>query len=454
MSPLTLSRIQFGDTAAFHILWPVMSIGIALYMVIMEALWLYTKNEVYYRQLRFWTKIFVLTFAIGTASGLPLSFEFGTNWSQFAQAAGDFMGNILGFETTIAFALESAFLAILIFGWKRVPPLMHFISNSMVFIGASLSAFWIMVANSWMQVPEGVTVQNGNIIVTNYTQAVFNPDSIVSFLHMMGACIESSLFLIGGIAAWKLLTIETGPIRDFFRRALIYSLAIAIFMAPLQMIFGDMSGLVVAKYQPEKLAALELNWNENAPGQGAPWSIVAWPNSAGDGNAFAFAIPHGLSIITTHSIDGTVQGLNDFSPDDRPTALEAAVTFYSFRLMILIGVLLFALAAWSIWLWWRGELASERITRHRAWLKCWVTSIPLGFIATEAGWMVREIGRQPWVVYHLMTTSQGLSTGLTSGEVGTTTVLITGVYIVFSAMFIYLTYRIVRSGPDLTSPLP
>ena len=454
MSPLTLSRVQFGDTAAFHILWPIMSIGIALYLVVMEALWLYTKNEAYYRQLRFWTKLFVLTFAIGTASGLPLSFEFGTNWSQFAQAAGDFMGNILGFETTIAFALESAFLAVLIFGWKRVHPLMHFFSNVMVFIGASLSAFWIMVANSWMQVPEGITVQNGNIIVTNYTEAIFNPDSIVSFLHMMGACIESSLFLIGGIAAWQLLAADAGPVREFFRRALMYSLAIAILVAPLQMMVGDMSGLIVAKYQPEKVAALELNWNTNAPGQGAAWNMVAWPNITNDGNAFAVSIPNALSLITTHSADGVVQGLNDFPADDRPTALEAAVTFYSFRLMVLIGLVLCALVAWSVLLWWRGELSIERIVRHRVLLKCWVAAIPLGFIATEAGWMVREIGRQPWVVYHLMRTADGLSVGLTGYEVAATTAIITAAYLVFAGMFIYLTYRIIQKGPDLISPLP
>ncbi|MDR3570761.1 MAG: cytochrome ubiquinol oxidase subunit I [Candidatus Pacebacteria bacterium] len=454
MSPLILSRIQFGDTAAFHILWPVMSIGIALYMVVMESMWLYTKEESYYRQLRFWTKIFVLTFAIGTASGLPLSLEFGTNWSQFAQAAGDFMGNILGFETTIAFALESAFLAILIFGWKRVHPLMHLFSTFMVFIGASISAFWIMVANSWMQVPEGITVQNGLIVVTNYSQAIFNPDSVVSFMHMMGACVESSLFLIGGIAAWQLLTTEAGPVRDFFRQTLVYCLAIALFVAPLQVVIGDMSGLVVAQYQPEKLAALELQWDTNAPGEGAAWDVVAWPNSTNNGNAFAVSIPNGLSLLTTHSMEGTVQGLNDFQASDRPSEMEAVITFYGFRLMMVIGFLLVALALWSIVLWWKGGLSSERIARHRAWLRCWVASIPLGFIATEAGWMVREIGRQPWTVYHLMRTADSVSIGLTSYEVGTTTLVVTAAYLVFAGVFIYLSYRIVRSGPDLVSPLP
>jgi cytochrome d ubiquinol oxidase subunit I len=454
MDVLTLSRIQFGDTAAFHILWPMMSIGIGLYMLVMEAMWLYTKNETYYRQLRFWIKIFVLTFAVGTASGLPLSFELGTNWSQFSQASGDFMGNILGFETTIAFALESAFLAILIFGWKRVHPYMHFFANCMVFLGASLSAFWIMVANSWMQVPHGVTVEGSKIIVTNYMQAIFNPDSIVSFFHMMGACIEASLFLAGGIAAWKLLSPGSKPVHDFFRRTLIYSLAIAILVTPLQMVVGDIGGLVVERFQPEKLAALELNWNTNEPGQGAAWNIIALPNSTNDGNAFAVSVPNGLSIITKHSADGTVQGLNSFPVDDRPTAVEAAITFYSFRVMVGLGLLMFALALWSAWLWWRGELAMEKIFRHRVWLKCWVASIPLGFIATEAGWMVREIGRQPWTVYHLMRTRDSVSVGLTSPEVAVTTVLITLMYVVFSVVFVYLAYRIVRAGPDLTSPLP
>lgn len=454
MDVLTLSRIQFGDTAAFHILFPLMSIGIGLYMVVMEGMWLYTKDEAYYRQLRFWTKIFVLTFAIGTASGLPLSFELGTNWSQFSQATGDFMGNILGFETTIAFALESAFLAILIFGWKRVHPLMHFFANCMVFLGASLSAFWIMVANSWMQVPHGVTVEGEKIVVTNYTQAIFNPDSIVSFLHMMGACIEASLFLIGGIAAWKLLSSSTKPVHEFFRRTLMYVLAIAIIVSPLQIIVGDVSGLVIAHFQPEKLAATELHWDTNTPGQGAPWNIVALPNAANNGNSFAISVPNGLSLITTHSADGTVQGLNSFPASDRPTAVEAAIVFYSFRVMVGLGLLMFALALWSALLWWRGELSLERITRHRVWLVCWVASIPLGFIATEAGWMVREIGRQPWTVYHLMRTSSSVSVGLNSPEVAITTGLITLMYVVFSATFIYFVYRIVRNGPDLSSPLP
>jgi cytochrome d ubiquinol oxidase subunit I len=454
MDPLTLSRIQFGDTAAFHIVWPVMSIGLALYMCIMEALWIYTKKESYYRQLRFWTKIFVLTFAIGTASGLPLAFQFGTNWSQFAKAAGDFLGNILGFETTVAFALESAFLAILIFGWKRVHPLVHFFSTAMVLLGASLSAFWIMVANSWMQVPDGVVMQGGAFVVTQYARAIFNPDALVSFVHMMGACVESTLFLIGGIAAWQLLRSRNDAAHEFFTNTLRYAVALALVVAPLQIVVGDMSGLLVARYQPEKLAATELTWNTNPPGQGAAWNLLAWPNAAGTGNAFEVSVPGALSLITTHSRTGTVEGLDDFPPDARPTPREATAVFYSFRLMVLIGFYLAALVCASLWLWYRGELRAERIMRHRVWLRLWVWAMPLGFIATEAGWMVREIGRQPWLVYHLVRTANGLSVGLNSPEVFSTTALITLAYIVFIATFIYLVGRIVKNGPDLTSPLP
>jgi cytochrome d ubiquinol oxidase subunit I len=220
------------------------------------------------------------------------------------------------------------------------------------------------------------------------------------------------------------------------------------------MVIGDVSGLVIERFQPEKLAALELNWNTNPPGQGASWNIVAIPNSTNDGNAFAVSIPNGLSYITKHSSTGTVQGLNSFPVSDRPTAVEAAITFYSFRVMVGIGVLLFALALWSIVLWWRRELTLERISRHRVWLWCWVLSIPLGFIATEAGWMVREIGRQPWTVYHLMRTAESVSVGLIPSEVAITTALITLMYIVFSVVFVYLVYRMVHKGPDLTSPLP
>lgn len=454
MDPLALSRMQFGETAAFHILWPLMSIGLALYMVVMEGLWLYTNRESYYRQLRFWTRIFVLTFAIGTASGLPLAFQFGTNWSQFAQYAGDFLGNILGFETTIAFALESAFLAILIFGWHKVPKWLHFFSTLMVFVGASISAFWIMAANSWMQTPAGVAEENGHLIVTDYAQAILNPDTLISFAHMMVACIEATLFMIAGIAAWKLLSSDAPHIRAFFRNTLLYCIGIAIVVTPLQVVLGDLSGQTIARYQPEKLAASELWWDTNPPQTGADWNIIAWPNAAHNGNIFALPIPNGLSMLITHSANGQVRGLNDFPAEDRPSALDATVIFYCLRIMVAIGICFCLLMLWSLWYWTRGELALSRIGAHRAFLRCWVFAIPLGYIATETGWAVREMGRQPWTIYHVLRTTESASYGLTGYEVAATAALIALAYLFFIAMFIYFTYRIVKSGPDLASPLP
>lgn len=461
MDVLTLSRVQFGDTAAFHILWPLLSIGLALFMFVLEAVWLYTKDERYYRQTRFWSKIFILTFGIGTASGIPLEFEFGTNWAAFSSAAGDFFGNILGFESTVAFALEAAFLGIFVFGWKRVRPLAHLFANGMVGLGASLSAFWIMVANSWMQAPRGIAVEGGRIIVTDYSAAIFNPASMVSVAHMLLACFETALFFVGGICALALLREsrkapgEADPrLSGFYLLAFQFALGLAVIVTPLQIGIGDLSGSIVARYQPEKLAAAELHWDTNAPGEGAPWAVLAWPAREGGKNAFALEIPGGLSLLATHSRSGTVRGLNDFPAEERPTPLESVIVFYSFRIMIVIGFILLLLMLWGLWLWRKGALAAGRIAAHRLFWRAWAFAIPLGFVATEAGWMVREIGRQPWIVYHVLRTSEGLSSGLSSAVVATTTALITAMYLAFGIFFVYFTWRIVKKGPDFLSAAP
>lgn len=454
MDILTLSRIQFGGTAAFHILWPILSIGLGIFLFTLEALWLRTKDDAYYRQLRFWLKIFILTFVMGTATGIPLEFEFGTNWAAFSNAAGDFFGNILGFESTVAFALEAAFLGILTFGWKRVRPGVHLFANGMVAFGAILSGFWIMVANSWMQIPTGVTVENGKIIVTDYWTAIFNPGALVSFFHMIVACVESTLFFITGLCAIALLRANSERQSRFFLRAFKLALAIAVVVTPLQFLLGDLSGRVVAAHQPEKLAAFELHWDTNAPGTGAPWSILAWPSLTGGHNVFDLRIPYALSILTTHTLRGQVPGLNEYAPQDRPTIANDISTFYSFRLMVLCGTLMLLLMLLGAWYWWRGELAFERIAAHRAFYRLWVWALPLGFIATEAGWMVREIGRQPWVVYHLLRTSAGVSPNLSAAPVAVTTGLFALFYAVFIGLFVYFTYRFVRAGPDLDSPVP
>lgn len=454
MDVLSLSRIQFGDTAAFHILWPVMSIGLALYVFVMEALWLKTGREHFYRQARFWLKLFVLTFAVGVASGFPLAFQFGTNWSAFATAAGSFFGNALGFETTIAFTLETASLGILIFGWNKVPRWVHLSASFLVFAGASLSAFWIMVANSWMQIPLGTHLQNGVIVVDDHLLAIINRETLVSYSHMMLAAIESTLFMIGGISAWQVLRNRSTEVTDFFRRSFRYALVLALVAAPLQVVVGDLSGLTVAQYQPEKLAASELHWNTNAPGTGASWSIIALPNASGTGNAVDVSIPDALSLIVTHSTTGTVQGLNAFPADDRPTASEATVTYYAFRLMVAIGFFLVFIAALGAWFWYRGELSLEKIRNHPWLLRAWIFAIPLGLIATESGWMVREIGRQPWIIFHALRVSDGLSSNLSAPVVGTVLIAIVAIYLTLISFFILYSWRTIEKGPDLESPLP
>lgn len=455
MDVLTFSRIQFGDTAAFHILWPLMSIGLALYLAIMEGMWLYTKDESYYRQLRFWIKIFVLTFAIGVASGFPLSFQFGTNWAAFSNAAGSFFGNILGFETTIAFTLETASLGILLFGWKRVPRAVHFIANLFVLIGASLSGFWIVAANSWMQVPHGVAFVEGKFVVTDYLAAIFNPDTLVSFAHMWLACIVATMFLVAGISAAVLLTKNAADAtRAFFLHSLRYALMLIIITTPVQMIVGDMFGGILEANQPAKLAAYELHWNTNPPGTGASLNLFAWPRADGGGNVFQISVPNLLSYIVVHTPDGEVKGLNDFPPLDRPSVVDAIITFLSFRVMVGLGVVMFLIAVWGIVLWRRGVLTLPAILSRRWFLRVLVAAIPAGFIATEAGWMVREIGRQPWVVYGMMRTTDALSSNLALPQVGTSLIGLSVIYAALAVAFVVFVVRIVRRGPDLTTPIP
>jgi cytochrome bd ubiquinol oxidase subunit I len=433
-----------------------MSIGLAFYMFVMEAMWLKTGKEYFYRQVRFWSKIFVLTFAIGVASGFPLVFQFGTNWAAFAAAAGNFFGNLIGFETTISFTLETAALGIFIFGWNRVSRPVHFISNFFVFLGTFTSAFWIMTANSWMQIPLGTHLAGGITVVDSYSKAILNPETLVSFTHMILASFETTLFMLGGIAAWQLLKNDrASEVFAFYRRTLLYVLVLVFAVAPLQVIMGDQSGLNVAKYQPEKLAATELVWNTNTPGTSVPWTILAWPNSTNNGNAFEFGtVPYALSLLTSHSLTSTIQGLNDFPADDRPTPAETTTVFYAFRVMIAIGFFMLFLALGGAWLWWKGKLSLETIANNRWFLRSWVFAIPLGFLAVETGWMVREIGRQPWMIYHALRISDSLSSNLNLIVVVVILIAIVAIYLTLISLFIVFALRTIKKGPDLTSPLP
>ena len=448
MGTLILSRLQFALTAMFHILWPVLTIGLSIFLVLLEALWIRTGREDYYRHARFWSKIFILNFGIGVASGVPLEFEFGANWAHFSTVAGDFFGNILGFEGAMAFMLEAGFLGVMLFGWRRINPKIHLFATTMVALGASFSAFWIMVANSWMQTPAGGYFADGHFVITNYVHAIFNPDALWSVGHMWFACLETSLLVVAGLSAWF---IRKGRASEFFLISLRLALLAALVVAPLQIWLGDGSGRVVFHYQPAKGAALEGHWVTNPPNHGASWALVAWPSAREQRNLWALKIPHALSLLATHTWDGRVIGLRQFPPRDQPPALP--LIFYAFRVMVAIGFLVFGLALWSLWLWWRGELVPERVGRHRRWLATLVAASPMGYVAVECGWIVREVGRQPWIIYGVMRTAQGVSR-IPPGDVVFSSLGYLALYALLVTTFIIFFRKIVEHGPDLTLEPP
>ncbi len=442
-----ISRAQFAVTTIFHMLWPLLSIGLSLLMVVMEILWLRTKNELYYRQVRFWSRFFLLSFGIGVASGIPLEFQFGTNWARFAAAAGDLFGNLLAFEAAMSFALEAAFLAVFIFGWNRVSRGMHLFSGIMVAFGASLSAFWIMAANAWMQTPAGVRLEDGSIAVTDYFRALFNPDLPFSFSHIWVASVETTLFFVGGISAWYILRRRNV---EFFLKSFKIILILAIVAAPLQIFLGDASGLAVIKYQPAKAAAMEAHWVTNPPGTGAAWNLIAAPDKAGQYNRWAVRIPYLLSILSARSLTGRVVGLRDFPVADQP---PVGAPFFAFRVMFLLGFAMFFLVIWAIWKWIRQRLKPEQAPNQRRFWKLWVIALPAGFIATECGWIVREMGRQPWIIYGLMRTPEGLSP-LGAGTAAGSLAAFVVVYAALFGLFVFFSRRILKAGLDLDSQPP
>jgi cytochrome d ubiquinol oxidase subunit I len=444
---VTLSRLQFALTAMFHILWPVLTIGLSLFLVLLEILWLKTRDPDYYRHARFWSKLLLLNFGIGVVSGIPLEFEFGTNWAPFSIAAGDFFGNILGFEGAMAFMLEAGFLGIMLFGWQRVPSGIHLFATTMVAFGASLSAFWIMAANGWMQTPAGVHFENGSMIVDSYAAAIFNPAMPTSVMHMWLACLETSLFVIGGISAWYLLKDRHSA---FFLKSFRLALLAAVIVTPLQILVGDAAGRMVAEQQPAKLAAIEGHWQTNPPGKGAAWALLAWPDAVNQRNHWSIEVPNLLSLITTHSLTGRVAGLREFPTRDQPPVL---VPFYAFRLMVLAGVTLAALMLWSVSRWRRGAFTAAGISGERTLLRAWITAIPLAYLAVEMGWLTREVGRQPWIIYGMMHTEAAAS-ALPAAAVAATLLSYFVTYATLLIIFIVFAGRLIRRGPDLDVPLP
>ncbi len=426
-----LSRIQFGFTITFHILFPALSIGLAGFLVVLEILWLRTAEERYWRLLRFWTTVFALSFGMGVVSGIVLAYQFGTNWSGLMAKAGQIMGPLLSYETLTAFFLEASFLGVLLFGWKRVSRRTHFISTLMVALGTCISAFWIMASNSWMQTPSGYVVRDGVFFPTDWWAIIFNPSFLVRYAHMLMAAYLSSAFVVAGVAAWYLLN---NRFVTMAKPMLALALLMIVPLAPLQIIVGDMAGLIVRDHQPAKLAAMEAQWETGV----MPLRLFAIPNQAEARNRFEIGIPKLGSLITQHSLNEPVKGLLEFPAADRPSV---AIVFWTFRLMVGVGFVMLLIAVTAVVL-----AARRRLYSSRWFLLSLVLASPLGFIAIVAGWYTAEIGRQPYVIYGMLRTADAVSP-VTAGSVALSLVMFFVVYsAVFGAGFWYL-FRTIRSGP-------
>ena len=447
---VALSRAQFALTAIFHMLWPVLSTGMVIYLVVVEGLWLKTRNPDYYYHARFWSKLYILNFGIGVATGIPMEFQFGTNWAPFSEAVGNFFGSVIGFEASWAFMLEAAFLGIMVFGWERVNPAIHYLSTILVAVGANLSTLWILTANSWMQTPTGGELVNGKFVVSDYFQAILNPFAAVSVSHMFLGTLETSLFMIGGISAWYIFN-NRHP--AFFSKAFKIALAGAIAIAPLQIYVGHLSGEQVLHYQPAKLAAMEAQWETVPAGQPADWSFLAIPNEKAEKNNWEISIPNALGYILElkQNLSTPVKGLKEWQPEDRPHLI--GLIYYAFRAMVGIGFFLAGLMLITTLFWLLGKLSPEKIAQQKWLMGAWILSAPLGYIAVESGWIVRCVGRQPWTLYGQIRTVDSAS-HLPPSNVLTS---LTAFAIVYSVLFVAVLYfgsRIIRRGPRLDLPIP
>jgi cytochrome bd ubiquinol oxidase subunit I len=431
---LLLARIQFGFTISFHIVFPALTIGLASYLAVLEGTWLYTRDEVYRDLFRFWLKIFAVAFGMGVVSGIVMAYQFGTNWSEFSRFSGGITGPLLTYEVLTAFFLAAGFLGVMMFGLNRVGLGLHFMATIMVAVGTLVSSFWILASNSWMHTPQGHEIIDGRAVPVDWLMVIFNPSFPYRLAHMTTAAFLATALVVGAGAAWHLLR---GKDNAAVRKMLSMAMWMVFFTAPIQAVIGDLHGLNTLEYQPAKLAAIEGHW-ENRPGEGVPLILFGWPDMEREETRYAVAVPTLGSLILTHRRDGQFPGLKEFAREDRP---NATVVFWTFRVMVGLGVLMIALGAWSLLLR-RGP----RLYRSRAFLRFALLMGPSGVIALLAGWYTTEIGRQPWLIHGLMRTADGVSAHSTS-QVGVTLALFVIVYFaVFGAGTVYA-LRLIGKGP-------
>lgn len=434
LEALDLARIQFAFTISFHIIFPAITIGLASYLAVLEGLWLKTGQEVYRDLYHFWVKIFAVNFGMGVVSGLVMAYQFGTNWSAFSEFAGAVTGPLLTYEVLTAFFLEAGFLGVMLFGWNRVGPGLHFFSTVMVAIGTLISTFWILASNSWMHTPQGFEIIAGKVVPVDWLAVIFNPSFPYRLAHMATAAFLATAFFVGSSAAWHLLRGRNTPaVRKMFSMAM----WMALLVAPVQAFIGDMHGLNTLKYQPAKIAAIEGHW-ENPPGEATPLILFGWPDMEREETRFKLEIPYLGSLILTHSLDKQVPALKEFAKEDRP---NSTVVFWTFRVMVALGMLMILAGVVALFLRWRGRLYEFRPFLH---LAVWMG--PSGLIAILAGWYTTEVGRQPWIIHGLMRTADA-SSGHSYAQMSLTLALFVAVYFAVFGVGIGYMLRLVRKGP-------
>jgi cytochrome d ubiquinol oxidase subunit I len=440
MDPLALllSRIQFAFTIGYHIVFPTLSMGLAMFLVFLEAMELKTGDPRYKAAGSFWARIFALSFGMGVVSGVVLSYEVGTNWGRFAEFAGPVVGPLMSYEVLSAFFLEAGFLGIMLFGRNRVSPAVHFFATCMVALGTLMSAFWILSANSFMHTPAGFRVEDGVLHVESWPRAIFNPSFPFRLAHMVTAAYLSTSFLVIAVGAWY---VRHRRHNEFAMTTLRWGLVAASVLAPLQAFIGDQHGLNTYHHQPMKVAAIEGHWNTS---RDVPLILFALPDQQAEENHFEVSIPYLGSVILTHELHGEIPGLKEVPPEDRP---PVAIVFWSFRIMVGCGLVMLALAWSGLFL-----LRRKRIQDTAWFLRVLTLAGPLGFIAVLAGWVTTECGRQPWTVYGLLRTSQSLS-AIEGGKVAVSlAAFVVGYAVLFYAFALFFRHLVVKGPTEEPAP--
>jgi cytochrome d ubiquinol oxidase subunit I len=433
ITALLLSRLQFAFTISFHIIFPSFTIGLAAWLTLLEALYLKTGRPVYRGVFEFWLKIFGVAFGLGVVSGIVMAFEFGTNWSVLARMSGPIQGPLLSYETFTAFFLEASFFGILLFGRSRVAPWFYLFSTAMVALGTTLSAFWIMANNSWMQVPVGYVMENGAFVPNDWVKILLSPVLWVRFPHMLIASYLTGAFCVAATGAWYLLRREFNTEAHIMLNMGLYFAAVLL---PIQLFFGHLNGDYVHEYQPAKFAAIEARWHDQQP---ASEVLIAIPDSQSETNHYAISIPVLGSLIGSMSLTSKEVGLTDFPPQDRPPIL---IPFFAFRVMVGCWVLMSLIA-------WIGSflIHKNRIERNRLLLWCTFLSFPVPYVAILTGWFTAEVGRQPWTIYGLLRTADAMTPFLTTRAAAVSLLVFCAVYTFIFAFGIFYIYRLLQAGP-------